>query len=129
MPPQSQIRFARRWASPHWPRRALAAGALVVALAAACASREPAHVVRLEISSLNTYAVNGEPVERGALTTALLLRKRTGEELLVHVLPAQGAKYEAVQAAVEAAQKAGARLGMVGNVAFSPSPQSSGSQR
>ena len=100
-------------------------GALALALVAGCVRREPAEIVQLEVSSLGTYAVNGVPVDLQTLSAVLLSHKRAGDELLVRVIPLQGAKYESVYAAVEAAQKAGARVGMVGNEASDSSPPSS----
>jgi biopolymer transport protein ExbD len=106
----------------------LITAAIVLVALASCVSHEVPRVVRLEVSSLGTYTVNGSPVERDGLAEALLLHKREGEDFLVHVVPSQGAGYAAVYAAVEAVQRAGGSVGMVGNVAFYPASQSSGAR-
>jgi biopolymer transport protein ExbD len=83
-----------------------------------CAAKQATPVVRLEVSAQGTYLVDGAPVEQSALATSLSSKRRPGEELFVHIVPLPGAKYEAVSGAVEAAQKAEAKIGMVGNVRF-----------
>ena len=110
------------------PILGLAVASLVLVALAACASNERRDVVRLEISSYGTYTLNSASVPREGLAEALLLHKREGQDLLVHVVPSQGAQYAAVYAALEAVQKAGGSVGMVGNVAFYPASQSSGAR-
>jgi biopolymer transport protein ExbD len=105
--------------------RALVGAAVVFAALAGCQTHEAARIVRLEVSSSNTYTVNGAPVAREALARVLLLHKREGQQLNVHVVPSQGAQYSAVFAAVEAVQSVGGNIGMVGNEAFYPASQSS----
>jgi biopolymer transport protein ExbD len=75
-------------------------------------------VVRLEVSELGAYSVDGRPVEGVALRDALLAKRRPGEPLLVHIVPSPKANYEAVEAAVKAARDSSATIGMVGNERF-----------
>lgn len=88
---------------------------LLASVLAACAAEQPPRTVRLEITANGTYLVDGTPVERTVLAAALSSRGKQNEKLLVHIIPQNGAPYEAVRDAIEAAQKAGANIGMVGN--------------
>ena len=91
---------------------------IAVLLASGCASPSNSVVVRLEVSELGAYSVDGSLVERAALKDALLAKRRNGKKLLIHIVPSSKAKYEAVEAAVKAVQDSGATLGMVGNERF-----------
>ena len=89
-----------------------------VLLAVACTTPSASVIVKLEISELGAYSVDGSPVERTALTDAILSKRQQGKLLLVHVVPSSKANYEAVEAAVRAARDSGASIGMVGNERF-----------
>lgn len=105
-------------------------GAILTAgtLVKPCLAQDVSKPLRLEVSARGTYTIDGEPVERAALFAKLLGRKRGTEPLLVNVVPQKDAKYEDVYAAMDAVQKVGARIGMVGNEAFHATPKSSGLQ-
>jgi len=89
-----------------------------ILLAVACTTPSAPVIVKLEISELGAYAVDGSLVQRMALTDALLAKRQHGKLLLVHVIPSSKANYEAVEAAVRAARDSGASIGMVGNERF-----------
>jgi len=91
---------------------------IAVLLASGCTSPSYSVVVKLEVSELGAYSVDGSLVERAALKDALLAKRRNGKKLLIHIVPSSKAKYEAVEAAVKAVQDSGASLGMVGNERF-----------
>ena len=101
--------------------RVWANSALLTLAAAAvigCANEQPPSLVRLEISANGTYFVDGLSVEKSALAAALSSKRRPNAELFVHVIPLPGSNYDAVHGAMEAAQRAGAKIGMVGNERF-----------
>ena len=97
--------------------RSLAASLLfpLAAALAGCAAEQPSPTVRLEISTNGTYVVDGVVVEKAALANALSKKRKPDAKLLVHIVPQNGAPNEAIRGAVEAAQNAGANIGMVGN--------------
>lgn len=97
---------------------ARAARVSALLLASACTSQSSLEVVKLEVSELGAYSVDGRLAEGVALKDALLAKRRPGKQLLVHIVPSSKAKYEAVEAAVKAARDAGANIGMVGNERF-----------
>jgi len=102
---------------------------LLALLLEACSPSKSPEVVRLAVSSIGTYDIEGVPVQREALVAELVRHRSTDGKLFVHVAPAQGAAYNDVHAAVEAVQKAGGQVGMVGNEIFYPPAPSSGVSR
>ena len=93
-------------------------GGAVVVLASGCTSPGPSVVVKLQVSELGTYSLDGSLVEAEALKDAVLAKHQEGKQLVVHIIPSSKARYEAVEVAVRAARDAGASIGMVGNERF-----------
>jgi biopolymer transport protein ExbD len=94
---------------------AMSAVVLLVAALAGCAAEQPRRTVRLEILANATYLVDGSPAEKNLLAAALSSKGQPNSKLLVLIVPQNGAPYEAVRGAVEAARNAGANMGMIGN--------------
>jgi biopolymer transport protein ExbD len=104
--------------SRSWLRGAVSLAVCLASLVSSC-SREPSTVVaKLEVSGSGTYVLNGQPVLPTSLTEAMQVLRAPGAELLVHVVPAPNASYEAVQFAMAAVQKVGGQIGIVGNERF-----------
>lgn len=74
--------------------------------------------VKLEVSELSVYRVDGNVVAAPDLVKTLLAKRKAGQPLRVYVIPTLKAPYKAVETAVKAVQDAGGVLGMVGNAVF-----------
>jgi biopolymer transport protein ExbD len=98
--------------------RRLAVAAAAALLVIGCTPSKPATIVKLEVSEFGSYSLQGKPVKQGALIEALLSEREPGKQLVVHVIPSPRAKYEAVQAAMQAIQQVGGSVGIVGNERF-----------
>lgn len=92
--------------------------AIAWSLAACTAERERVVTVKLEVSDTGMYVLDGVPTPTDDLKHALRAKRPQEGTLLVHVDAAPGASVEAVRAAVQAAQFAGAQVGVVGNERF-----------
>ena len=91
---------------------------VAISIAIGCAAPTPQIVVRLEISDLGTYSVDGHAVARDVLTEALVAKRQPGKQLFVHLVASSKVNYGAVEAAVKAARDSGASIGIVGNERF-----------
>jgi biopolymer transport protein ExbD len=84
--------------------------------------RQPPVVVQLEVDAAGRFVWNGEPLpDRAALEARLAEAARQPEQPEIHLRPHRQAKYDAVAAALTAAQRHGlARIGLVGTEQFAP---------
>ena len=80
----------------------------------------PPRIVQLEITPGGQYLWNGEPVtDRQALDERLREAAALAEQPELHVRPNRAAKYDAVAAALSAAQRHGlVKIGLVGSEQF-----------
>jgi biopolymer transport protein ExbD len=88
-----------------------------VILGLASCSSEPASVVtaKLEVSESGTYTLDGVVVARDELKYAVKAKRPESGTLLLHIAASSRASFEAVGHAMQAAQYAGAQVGIVGN--------------
>ncbi len=88
-------------------------------LASACSSEsERVVTVKLEVSEAGAYTLDGSPVLKEGLKHALRGKRPAKGTLLLHVVASPKAPYESVGQAMQAAQFAGAQVGIVGNERF-----------
>jgi biopolymer transport protein ExbD len=101
-------------------RRLLALLATGGALSGAACTGEKELVVtaKLEVSETGAYTLDGASVSRDELKHAVRAKRPKKGNLLLHVVASPNASYEAVGHAMQAAQFAGAQVGIVGNERF-----------
>lgn len=86
-------------------RHALASVALLGAVIG-CSEEPPSPVVRLEVLATGAYSLAGQPVASAELTKQLQALKSQTPRVELHVLADSAANYQAVGAAIAAAQAA-----------------------
>jgi len=95
----------------------LAASSVLTSLA--CSSeKERAVTVKLEVSETGSYTLDGAVVPKEELKFVLRAKRPENGVLLLHVVASPNASFEAVGQAMQAAQFAGAQVGIVGNEKF-----------
>ncbi len=97
---------------------ALLATCATIALAACTSEQELAVTARLEVSETGTYTLDGALVPKEELKHAVRAKRPQNGKLVLHVVAAPKASFEAVGHAMQAAQFAGAQVGIVGNERF-----------
>ena len=80
--------------------------------------KEQVVTARLEVSDVGAYALDGMAVPKDELKHALRAKRPENGKLLLHVVASPQASFEAVGHAMQAAQYAGAQVGIVGNERF-----------
>ena len=86
--------------------------------AACTAEKELVVTAKLEVSETGAYTLDGASVSREDLKHAVRAKRPDKGELLLHVVASPKASFEAVGHAMQAAQFAGAQVGIVGNERF-----------
>ena len=105
----------------HAARRALLVvfSLLAALLSPACGSVPgPVETTKLKVCEDGTYILGGVLVSSEELRSTLEAKRSARGQLLVHVVASPKASYDAVAKAMEAAQAAGAKVGIVGNERF-----------
>jgi biopolymer transport protein ExbD len=87
---------------------------LAVCLTASCASRPVSTIVRLEISDIGVYFVNGKVIEPSQLVATLKEALKSQKDSYVQVIPSAKASYEAVYFAISAVRDADGSVGVTG---------------
>jgi hypothetical protein len=98
-----------------WVSRSLSTLFLALLLSNCGAGGDRREVV-VEIAPGPIYSLDGRRTDIGELKSDLLKRKPQGGELIVIVKASREATFEQVSAALRAAQEAGARMRIQGNV-------------
>ena len=80
--------------------------ASLLGLLLGCGEEPPSPVVRLEVSASGSYSLAGTPISPAELTKQLQSLKNAQPRVELHVLADRSANYEAVGAAIAAAQAA-----------------------
>jgi len=85
----------------------------------ACTSeKERVVTAKLEVSEFGTYTLDGATVPKEELKHALRAKRPENGKLVLHVIASPKASFEVVGQAMQAAQFAGAQVGIVGNERF-----------
>jgi biopolymer transport protein ExbD len=87
---------------------------LAVCLTASCASSPVSTIVRLEISNIGVYFVNGKVIEPSKLVATLKEALKSQKDSYIQVIPSAKASYEEVYFAISAVRDADGSVGVTG---------------
>jgi biopolymer transport protein ExbD len=103
---------------PRRSRLALLAACATLFMAACTSEKELVITAKLEVSEAGTYTLDGTSVTKEELKHAVRAKRPEKGKLVLHIVASPKASFEAVGQATQAAQFAGAEVGIVGNERF-----------